>query len=464
MMIILFIITAIMGSFISSGAIGYVFLCRLGLISTILACFLLSGEGLLSPIFLLFLSFVLFSFGVPLLSACFPDYSDWYFLKIDKMDLAIGCWYSLLCLDAFALGLYFSSRRVERHAETGQERFPMLESVSSLFEENRDTLLKICWFAVLVFGIICSCYAFQFTSISLQYGISEARSVVVNGPFVNLSRSLLVPSSLILLIFSKEKRPKIILFSALTAYGIMVAISGDRTEGMTVLVVLFVLWFREWGKDDKSNTNNKIFAIVVALLLAISFPIIAVFRTGVEIDGVNLGTLFAKILSEFGFNFYTICFQFSLGLPFLYGLTYLAAFSTLIPSSLDVMGLRSSVEMLNAETLFNQLMQNEHPWADFGLGYSMVAESWLNFGVFGVFVVFLFGYVLGHVCSLAYANPISKYFAYGTFWCMLTVARRGLNFPVAEMKYIILLPIVICIAIKLLSSLNGLKRSVHEKR
>ena len=83
-----------------------------------------------------------------------------------------------------------------------------------------------------------------------------------------------------------------------------------------------------------------------------------------------------------------------------YGMTYVGALVNIIPSSLDFMGLLSSLDKYcHLEGWLTDTLG-----FSFGVGFSLIAEAYLNFGVGAIIVMFFYGLLLNHIFNYELKN------------------------------------------------------------
>lgn len=449
------------------GSMGCLTVSRIGLGITIICAVQIARHGVLRPPFLLFVTFVLFSFGIPLLIAVDPGYSSWYLSQISQRTFSQYSWFTILCIQSYSFGLALSGLRSGKsESQSNSSKNSLFIRLNSFLFKNRESVSFVCAVLFVVFGFVAFYYSFRFTSASVDSGINAARDTVRNSNIDNLCRGLFVPTGFMLLIYSNRRSRRRLVQATLLFYALLTCLSGDRTEGLTLLVAVFVYWYWHSGRTDSSNVFKAALALIGCLVIIALVPAIASFRVGNGVGFDGIGIAISELFSELGFNFYTVCFQSQLHLPVYHGATYIASLTSLIPSSLDFLGVRAAAESLYGETIFNQAMASVYPWANFGLGYSLVAESYLNFGILGFLVICLFGFVAGLLCGREDRSLFNCYLSYSLLWAFLTVARRGFDFPINSIEYILVflpLLVVVPISIKLHFSRRGRRASLSHK-
>ena len=424
---------------------------RVGLVVTLICAIQLGAWGVLRPPFLLFATFVLFSFGVPLILAVNPSYTDWYLQQIDYATYSYFCCYTILCVQAYSIGLLLACQGESYgNADNKGSNRGFFDGLSQLFEENNKTVSSVSTGLIIDFGLDSFADACRFTATSVAAGIGAARQVVQNSALDNLCRGMFVPAGFMVLSYSRSSSRKHFVLGALFFYAALTCLSGDRTEGLTLLVAVFVYWYWRMGSKGGANFLKSVVAFFACIFIIFLIPAIASFRIGGNADFGGIGAVIEGVFSELGFNFYTVCFQSSLHLPTYNGLTYLASLTALLPTSFDFLGVREAANVLFGEVIYNKGMAAIYPWATFGLGYSLVAESFLNFKVFGFLLIALFGFLGGRLCGRDGRSSLDSYLSYSFLWAFLTLARRGFNFPVNSIEYILLfVPFLVYVLLRL---------------
>src|SRR5699024_336565 len=93
------------------------------------------------------------------------------------------------------------------------------------------------------------------------------------------------------------------------------------------------------------------------------------------------------VISEMGFNFTSICFVM-MYLPVIHksiATSYFISIISLFPNSLDIFGILHSIDnKLPIQLLWDLNHIKYNGLLDFGVGFSFIAESFYNFGNFGV--------------------------------------------------------------------------------
>ena len=148
------------------------------------------------------------------------------------------------------------------------------------------------------------------------------------------------------------------------------------------------------------------------------------------------------------FNFTSICFT-KLYVPastaYQVGKSYIYAIICLIPTSLDPTGMINVVKQMGPEQwLAAQLHGTYGVTFDYGVGYSVIAESFYNFGNFGFLIVLLQGYIIQKVLSIKFEgnNNFGMYIKVIMLWALTTYPRRSFYTLEKALEYNVLLIII----------------------
>lgn len=185
----------------------------------------------------------------------------------------------------------------------------------------------------------------------------------------------------------------ILIFSVL-----LTTLIGARGEGLTWLVAYF------YGKNyliretrNKSNKAKELKMILLFIVLISVCVFIAETRTAtkdVAVGWLNINT-FTSFISELGFNFTSICYVMMYvpkKLAYQFGYTYVQALFSLIPHTIDFLGVSSFFRSRLPMYKFGKLLHYDfNGTLDFGVGFSYNAEAFFNFSWFGVFMAIPLG-------------------------------------------------------------------------
>lgn len=230
--------------------------------------------------------------------------------------------------------------------------------------------------------------------------------------FANTSAMLavfLVPGCLFLLAGSARRRFPILLSLCAAVLHVSVAlVLGGRGAGAMLIVAYLWVWNRSVKRIFKAAI-----AVVVPLGAIILFPLIASIRNTRLGERADLSSIlaafkaidnpFLSLMSELGGSARAIAHTLELVpsiRPFDWGISYVYALMTVIPNVWG--GIHPTIAH---GTLSQWLVQTVEPLTAAGgggLGFSFIAEAYLNFGWFGMFTVMpIIGWLVGRLALRA---------------------------------------------------------------
>lgn len=232
------------------------------------------------------------------------------------------------------------------------------------------------------------------------FGLYQRDSVTGFGAIPRILAEFLVPASLFILAGSKNhKSGKLISGVLILSYSVIQFYLGSRSSAAMPLIAYAWLWDRNIRKIPRT-----ILLVSGIFLLFIIFPLVKAFRNIVGENRIELIDIFfgidnpiVTILSEMGGSMKTVAYTIDL-VPVLrdydMGLGYIYALLTIIPNMFwDIhptiaRGLAADWLVWTVDPIFAS--------KGGGLGYSFIAEAYLNFGWTGsVIVLCIFGYLFG---------------------------------------------------------------------
>lgn len=382
------------------------------------------SRGFFSNVSFVFLSFILFQFGIPILYATDKSYSNFYLSLFTTDTIIKGTVFSVVCIQAFALGI----------------------TIYYLLGHNnhRTIFAKTKWANNNALVIKAGLYLFAFCAvIYLPFTIYGA--VVLHSRFSlpaigNIAKQFFFPSALLILCYSDNRKLRVFIYFMYLLECVCSMFTGGRTEGLVPLMVLIVYYFqyRKQVALRHSNLFKNLLLVLGLFIILILLIVIAQIRVGNSITSgeLSLKIIYEMFLGELGFNFTTILFVIS-GVSLIgyqKGMGYLTDIITLIPSSLDPTGL---IYRLQQNSGSNWLQSAYGTQLNFGLGFSLIGEAYYNFGVYGVFVIFGFGVLIAYFQAKP-ADECSdweKYIQLALLIGLLTVTRRDFYQFLKQIEY-----------------------------
>lgn len=419
---------------------SFIFWCRYGTIAAVVAMALYAYEvgRCLSPMMLIMISFVMFQFGIPILYGfAGGDYSNYYASFLSTSLLTQGAAFTVVCIQSFVFGASLAHETMGRKNRAGRGSF-----FEKAFLSDSESVTQIAGIGFMVTGLVAIPRALMFLLTSLAAGIGTARAAYELGGIENIARGFFVPLGLLLLMYLTKGRRRNIVFAVLFVYSALAALSGDRTEGLTLMVVL--VYFMFGVNSETGHKASRAVGLVAGLLVIVWLLVyVANTRVGGSGSGISLGDAIMSALNEMGFNALTIDYEIGNSPTKTYGLSYLAALSALIPNSLDFAGVKDALEFLNPTSNYYATMGYQYNWATFGLGYSLIAESYVNFGYFGFLAIGVVGALIERLMSWGGDTPFERYLSLVFLWSFLTLPRRQMTWLVNAFEYDLLFVLLI---------------------
>lgn len=385
---------------------------RLVMISTVcLVAFVLeliiwrwmSGE-LFSPYFVFFLVLFIFSCGQSIGWATGIDIGDkdlWNRIDhgLNRSLLTNGLSYSMLAISFFHLGAIFSAKNLPYyHNPSKWDRGTVLKA----FDEIGRIMLIIC-IPAFIAKTAQDVLAVASGGYGSYYIVNASRGAFMS--LISIISDYYQPCMLILLISNrKNRRRRLLIVGAMMIDVIFSLYIGGRSGAvMTLLGILLAYHYFVRPFTAKETIIGAAGGYVGIAFLNGLATIRGSAGRGVT-DFVNvLGTSFSNVIGSFigelGWTLTSICWTMDLvssSQPSLrYGMSYLVSSLAWIPSFF--FGGRANHPTVIWANLSDWLQQSLH--MSYGPGYTMVAESYINFGWLGVFAMAIEGFCIGKMIA-----------------------------------------------------------------
>lgn len=273
----------------------------------------------------------------------------------------------------------------------------LYETISSVDRYDPQNVSNAAFVGFSFTGII----AIALMVMKIPYGLSGGYSAVrafesTISPILNFAEYLFIPFCILCLVFETTRIRRNLVMCVAVLWLIFTAVLGDRTVGIAGIFVVFFVGFQK----DAGNPRKKrklIFKIsILGIILLLLTNIISITRIQGDFVMTSVFETVIKFVSELGFSCFPLFTVMSI-VPefesFQYGVGYLASLITgFIPSFLDPTGTISAMFQYSDiiqtwhDTYFNQY--------NFGLGSSLNAEAYANFGWYGLISLFFLNLVI----------------------------------------------------------------------
>lgn len=384
-------------------------------------------HSIFSNISLLYLSFVFFQFGIPILYAFNKNYYNNYVQLFSSGSVIKGEIYTIFCIQLFCLGILSSKILINKEHR--------LIFSNTTWANNNAMVIKAATLLFLFSAVIyipIITYA-GFVLHSRDYNLSIISKLASQYYFT---------SAFLILCYSKNKKLRITIYLMFIFVCVAAMMTGGRTQGLVPLMALLV--YINNYKDSKISKNygKKVmknlflgigFCIIFFLIVYIAF---ARTQEG-STQQLGISGSIQAFLNELGFNFTSLLFVMSsISLYSLkLGASYIGAFGALIPESLDITGFVKYY--FNNISGSNWLQNTYGNVFGFGLGFSLIAESYYDFGNYGVLIILLLGLLVGRllVKDPSECSNWEKYIEIVLLLGFITVFRRDFYQLLKQVEY-----------------------------
>lgn len=394
-------------------------------------------EGaIITPFFCVLVCFVLFQFGLPILYALIPDYHNFYVEFLDINNVINGAKYSVIAIETFIIGASF-----------GMGRGKSIINLNKQFLSNERMIQQTAKTLFWCTGAIAVPINIIVLLLSMRYGYSYVKGDTMglyNG-LTNFAKTVFVASGFLTIVYTGGKKKKLYIW-VLLLYGILSMASGGRTEGLPIFLA-FILMLME----NKKRNNYIIRYLIVVLVVFVMLYILASLaqtRVGNSYEIKSILAIIVDVVQEMGFNFTSICFTM-IYVPghtkYQMGSSYLGSLIALIPQSTDILGIRKLFNTSAEIWLAKQLSVSYGNLFNFGVGYSVIAESFFNFGWAGIIAVGIQGFLIQKLFALKMqGNPkFAQYIQLIMVYGLTTYSRRSFYTLEKVIEYDVLLIMLI---------------------
>lgn len=313
---------------------------------------------------------------------------------LDPKGFYDGAFYSLGSLLCFHFGALLTVKKMQKHIQTVQNA------------KKTKILFEAIWKA----GLICVIASAPFYLLNLvlnihtvmAYGYGGMEEHSANSHFAAVIGDMYTPA-LIALYFSSEylkRKKKNIITAIICTVFIPPMILGGRSNTMIIFAVLFIVYalYHEVKKRQLLIIGGATLALliaffVIALTRNISNKSMSSYAGALADNNENP---IAGIIQEMGFSMFPVSWTIQ-NVPsrkdYEYGTTYLWELFSVFPN----LGFWEEHPAKSHES--SSWMQKESGYS-FGLGYSLIAEAYNNFGWYG----WLFMIVNGYIYCLIFRN------------------------------------------------------------
>lgn len=400
----------------------------------------------ITPSTILVLSMFAFSYGQILLYGLGVKY-DYFFQNSyysflygnDVNILLSGNFYTLICLSVFCLGILISIK-----ARIG-ESIPK----NIKFDAPMGDAFLIMFIASAIPYLAYNAYLAFY---SLSHGYSKTLDLT-QPSIIRYIGVFFLPSAIGSIISCKNNRnlKRFIIFCTIINC-VCAFIIGGRSLAFGLIIGLVIILML-----NKELSGKTVFLMCLgAFILATISVSVAEYRSdhvsfiSIMIDNMLYKNVLIQFLGEAGFSGTSIVWTMKIvqsGYETFDGMTYVGAVFKMIPSSLDI---------FNILTFFDQYTQlegilTEYFSFNFGVGFSLVAESYINFKWFGVVPIFFEAIIFGRLLNLEKKDNVWKiYVSVVMMIVLLTIPRRDIVFLSNQITLCVIFPYIFIKVVKAL--------------
>ncbi len=334
--------------------------------------------------------------------------------------------YILLCLSLFSFGTYcvrpykeFLKKNIKLDDSGFKEQCLLVASILIALITFPSYFINL---ASMFSSSMAHGYAYIYTD-AYQSSVSSMNTVVAN---------LFEPAMLALLVAVRKdiKKRNLIIgcFIFLIALKFMI---GGRSGGVAAAIALMVFFYFQ---DVHFTKKTKLILIIVIIALVVAASITQTIRSAADRsfdDFVKALTVDNNIIvntcDEFGWSISPLLYTMELVpgyYPLRFGFTYLISLTSIIPN----LGFWAIHPAEQYASLTNWVTHAaNHTWS--GVGYSSVAESFINFSWFGCIVFVVWGALIAWLVfrgkESGKKSPLLVFIILACFLCLFTSFVRG---------------------------------------
>ena len=388
----------------------------------ILVLYYKKNRTIITPYIAIFLFMVLFHAGQLIVNV----YAGEMYLPViddfNKNSLVTASIYSLMCIQIFDLsynvsGMTFSKR--ESDAKSSAEYLNFAYSVSILLLIILTPIIFADTFSMMVYSLkygYMSLYSYDGEGYSQSAVMPYLRNFFVIIGILNITSA------------SYHKKKAMIPMFLLFTYSFMMFVTGFRSGLLSVLLPLVFIYVNNIRNNQKGDII-KIGAIVVGLMVA------SVFMSYYRLQGSETGG-FAEALTyirennpitqtfiEMGNSLKPMmyCVEiFNTGEQFKLGQSYLSSVFLLIPNVFNILG--DVHPASQGASLAQWLMEAKN--LNHGPGFSIIAESYYNFGKYGCLIFVIWGMFVSIIFGNSkQQNEERTFISYATLTLLISLIR-----------------------------------------
>lgn len=406
----------------------------------------LTGKSLLSPIVLFYISLYVFTFGQALLYAVDIDVYLWVFRESDTSTLNEALRYSLVSYSLFHLGVTVSDSIKSRSNRKEQS---LNQQISYLFIGK--ALFFLSFPVTFYFLILQAITSLQYGYLSL-YSYESASLITVPSIYNYIAPMFQVACLMLIINYhynnQYKMRNKYTVF--LLLFATLNVLTGSRTTFLSIILTLISIYSLHF---TKFSIRKSFFVVSILGILVLLVPFFSYFRIqetkSIEaiIKSIEYATKENPIvttMNELGGSLNPQILVRTL-IPsqefFKLGKSYLSSVFLLVPNIFSSFGVVHFAS--NDANLSQWLMSSLN--LSIGPGFSMFAETYYNFGEFGMFLGIVWGFILERLLDVRQGTKMVKtlYVPYASIMLFFTLPRNQSVDFIRPLVFYIVIPLLL---------------------
>ena len=348
-------------------------------------------EGKLITLYGLFmLSFFMFQCGQYVIYGLNMPYNYFYVEKYELSIVLDSAIFSSMCNSAVFLAYGF----IKQNQNIGR----ISKQVLLRSDESVSTIAFMIFLVLAVVDIPLTLVKFTY---ALRSGYDGVRAFEDTLPsLLSLIDQMFIPFGVLNVVYAKRKTMVYGTEIVIAIWSILTTLCGDRTSGIAGFLIIGLFAYYGFAKKHEALTKNKkrTFGFLVLCLFLMYLIMFAYkFRTqeGELSFFTGITQIITEVFGELGFSFFPLVLTMRIcptTEAFLYGKSIICSLlAAFIPASLDFTGLWDWLNTLGKESYY--WVEDYYNYT-FGLGYSLNAEAYSNFGYWGIIWIFIIGLIV----------------------------------------------------------------------
>ena len=241
-------------------------------------------------------------------------------------------------------------------------------------------------------------------------------------------------------------------------YAVLSVFGGGRTVAIGLILAIGYHIYTMYLLPRFGKISILI-VLIGGFLVAYAAVFVAAYRQEYSTN-FTFGTIINSVFEEMGFNFTSICFTrlyVNQSTGFFEGQTYFNSLILMVPKSVDSTGYIDNLFNNIPETWLAAKLETTYgTFFEWGVGYSLIAEAYMNFGDFAYLAIFVIAFLLTWLIDknqFGNTKLFSQYIKTVMAYALVTASRRSIYTTLKEIEYDIILFVIIIAVIMFIAPL-----------